>query len=548
MNRLRTNRLRTNRHRTTRLRATRRPAIALVGAALAVSTLAACGANSAAGADEAGEKFTFALASDPSCLNPRVAGNNDAAYPSRQLVDSLTDQDPETGEIKPWLAESFEANSDATAYTFRLRPGVSFSDGTPLTADIVRANFDEVISNGAEQPTALSFLNNYSRTDVVDEHTAVVHFDKPNAAFLQATASHFLGLLAPSSLQTAPPDRCAGNLVGTGPFVLDHYTAATEVVEHRRDDYAWGSSLWQEPNRPAASRQLVFKVIPEAGVRTGVLKSRQVDAIGGVPPQDEAGLEQGKRFGLQARANPGLVFGWRVNVKRPIVADENVRRALTRAIDRQAVTSSVLSDNYAPATSTIARTTPGWSDGSAALAHDVDGAKALLDRAGWIEGPDGIRVKDGRPLKLKAIWATNFNPNQPALELLQQQLRTVGVEVELVQSEIGNYNALQKQGDYDLTWGNSTRPDPDILRASYGSASNLGIDDPELAEALQAQLSTADPAGRAAAAARAQEIVVDKGYGLPVFELTTVLGLGEHTTGVRFDSYSRLQLRDARSS
>lgn len=454
-----------------------RPAIGAVSASLLILAVAGCaGGSTAADEPDADNAFSFALASDPSCLNPRVAGNNDAAYPSRQLVDSLTDQDPETGEIVPWLAESFEANDDATEYTFHLREGVTFSDGTPLTAEIVKQNFDEVIANGAEQPTSLQFLTDYAETEVVDELTAKVIFDEPNAPFLHATASHFLGLLAPSSLETAPADRCQDNLIGTGPFVLDHYTPNTEVVETRREDYAWGSSLWEDEDTAAASSQLEFKIIPESGVRTGSLRSGQVDAIGGVPAQDEENLAS-SGFTIQSRANPGQVFSWTVNTNRPITADPLVRQAISKAVDRQAVVDAVLSPSFPVATSTLAATTPGWTDLSAQLTTDVAAANQLLDEAGWVPGADGIREKDGQRLSLKAIWATNFNPNQPALELLQQQLRTVGVEVELSQFEIGQLREVQATGDFDLSWGNSTRPDPDILRSIYYGNADLGIDD-----------------------------------------------------------------------
>lgn len=520
----------------------------IITATVAAVTLSACGGagSDVAGAGPASEEFTFALASDPTCLNPRVAGNNDGAYPSRHLVDSLTDQDPDTGEIKPWLAESFEANDKATAFTFKLRSGVTFSDGTKLSAESVKENFDEIITHGAAQSQSLQFLTGYQRTVVVDDLTARVEFAEPNAQFLQATSSHFLGLLAPSSLETPPAERCTDNLIGTGPFVLDHYTKNTEVVETRRDGYAWGSSLWEDGDQEAASAKLIFKVIPESGVRSGALKSGQVDAIGGVPPQDEQGLEGGG-FTLQVRANPGQVFGLTANLKRPLVKDARVRQALTKSIDRQAVVKATLSPNFKAASSTVASTTPGWADLSDQLAFDPDGAKQLLDDAGWKAGPEGIRQKDGKRLTLAAIWSTNFNPNQAALELIQQQARSVGIELDLISTAPGELDARVAQGDFDLLWGNSTRPDPDILRNYFWRDGHgpYAINDPALVKQLKAQQTTLDTEKRNKSAAAAQAIIVGEAYGVPVFELTTVLGLSPDATGVRFDSYSRLQLHGA---
>jgi peptide/nickel transport system substrate-binding protein len=522
---------------------------ATVAAIASSALLAACGGGAGADTGAAAQQkdtFTFALASDPSCLNPRVAGNNDAAYPARQLVDSLTDQDPRTGRIVPWLATKFSVNKNATVFTFTLRQGVTFSDGTPFTATSVKQNFDEVVANGAVQPQSLQFLSGYQRTVVVNDHVARVRFSEPNAQFLQATASHFLGMLAPSSLKTAPADRCTGHLIGTGPYTLDHYSKNTEVVEHRRRGYDWGSSLWSDKGE-AVTPNLVFKVIPESGVRSGALKSGQVDAIGGVPPQDEQALKSGG-FTLQVRPNPGQVFSLVANEKSDLGKDLAVRQALSKAIDRQAVVKAVLSPSFNPATSTLAKTTPGWTNLSADLRTDQAGAKKLLQADGWTAGPDGIRTKGGRRLTLKTYWATNFNPNQAALELIQQQAKAVGIDLDLNSVPIGELQTTLASGKFDLSWGNSTRPDPDILRNVYWANGNsaYGVDDPALVKQLQAQQETTDDSARYAAAAAAQKIIVQKAYGIPVFELTTVLGLGKHATGIRFDSYSRLQFHDAR--
>ncbi|SEQ79768.1 ABC transporter substrate-binding protein [Microlunatus flavus] len=524
-------------------RRSRRLLLAAPAAAVLLG-LAACGGTAAAGGGggDDGGTFRFALASDPSCLNPRVSGNNDAAYPSRQLVDSLTDQDPETGAIKPWLASSFAVNKAATQFTFTLRDGVTFSDGTPLTADVVKQNFDEIISHGAAQAQSLQFLTGYQRTVVVDDTTARVEFGQPNAQFLQATASHFLGLLAPSSLAVDPVNRCDANIVGTGPFVLDHYTRNTEVVETRRAGYAWGSSLWTHTGE-AASARLEFKVIPEAAVRSGSLKSGQVDAIGGVPPQDESTITAGG-VTLQVRPNPGQVFTLTPNVRRPALKDVRVRQALSLAVDRASVVKAALSPSYKPATSPVASTTPGYVDLSSRLTYDPERAKTLLDAAGWVPGADGIREKDGQRLTLVTYWATNFNPNQAALELIQQQARQVGIEIDLNSVPIGELQAKLATGDFDLSWGNSTRPDPDILRNTYwrDGTAPYGITDAALVKALKGQQTTVDARSRAADAATAQKVIVDQALGVPVFELTTVLGLRPGVTGVRFDSYSRLQL------
>ncbi|MFD6275280.1 ABC transporter substrate-binding protein [Streptomyces sp. NPDC060209] len=491
-----------------------------------------------------GGHLTFALASDPICVDPQQAGNNDAIYPARQLVDSLTDQDPKTGKIVPWLAKSWEVSEDATTFTFHLREGVTFSDGTPVNARSVKNNFDGIIKLGAEAVLGSSYLAGYKSTTAVDEYTAEVAFSTPNSQFLQATSTFTLGLLADSTVKLPAGERCSDNLIGSGPFTLVDYTQNKSVEERRRAGYKWGSSQWSRKG-PAYLEKLSFKVIPESGVRTGSLQSGQVDAIGGVAPQDEEGLK-GAGFALQSRANPGLPFALSANVARPITKDLKVRQAIQKALDRQEVVDTALSSSYKPATSALASTTGDYTDLGDRLGHDAAGAEKLLDEAGWKTGSDGIRTKNGKKLALKVVWASNFGPNQTALELIQLQLKKVGIQITLQSTTIGDFVALRQKGDYDFSWGNSTRVDPDILRTGFSSKLlNFGhLSDSELDGLLDKEASASDPARRAAYVAQAQKIVLDKAYQIPVFELTTVLGLSGKVHDLDFEASSRLQFHD----
>ncbi|MGY0063284.1 ABC transporter substrate-binding protein [Streptomyces sp. LZ34] len=520
-------------------------------AAITALSLAATACSSSAGADgsggsapRSGGHLTFALSSDPTCVDPQQVGNNDAIYPARQLVDSLTDQDPKTGKIVPWLAKSWEISKDATTFTFHLRDGATFSDGTPVDAQSVKDNFDGIVRLGAKAVLGTSYLAGYKGTTVVDKHTAKVEFKAPNAQFLQATSTFTLGLLAKSTVKLPATERCTDNLIGSGPFELVDYTPNKSVEERRRAGYRWGSSLWHKKG-PAYLQRLSFKVVPESGVRTGSLQSDQVDAIGGVAPQDEDGLKS-TGFTLLSRANPGLPFALTVNAGRPVTKELAVRRAIQLGVNRKEVTDTVLSSRYKPATSALAGTTTAYQDLGGRLRYDPAKAGKLLDGAGWRPGPDGIRVKDGRKLSLKVVWATNFGPNQTALELLQQQLKKIGVQLTLKSVSIGDYVAVRQKGDYDYSWGNTTRVDPDILRTAFSSKLlNLShLDDPALDAELDKESAAADPAKRAEHVARAQEIVLDKAYQVPVFELTTVLGLSPKVHGLDFEASSRLQFHD----
>ncbi|MFK3728934.1 ABC transporter substrate-binding protein [Streptomyces sp. NPDC088090] len=525
----------------------RRRLTALASALLLAVPLTACsaaGSDGGAAGPRSGGRLTFALSSDPTCVDPHQAATNDAMYVTRGIVDSLTDQDPRTGRIVPWLASSWEIGENASRFTFRLRTGATFSDGAPVDAKAVKANFDAVHALGARSILGAGFLQGYRSTRVVDPHTVEVTFDGPNAQFLQATSTPTLGLLSPASLRRGAEERCTGPLTGSGPFTLKGYTPDTSVELDRRDDYAWGSPLWKSPGA-ARLEGITFRVVPESGVRSGSLTSGQVDAIAGVAPQDET-LLKGQKVSVVGRANPGVPVALSANTASPVAKDPAVRRALQAAVDRDEVVDTVLSSSYRPATSSLAETTDAYHDNSALLAHDTDRARSLLDGAGWRPGPDGVRVKDGRRLELKVILATNFGPNQSALELIQQQVRKAGIQLNLSVLSIADYQKARGAGDYDLAWGNGTRTDPDILRTAFSSKLlNLSrISDPALQRELDAQAAATDPARRSAHVATAQRRILEQGYQIPVFEMTTVLALSKKVHDVAFDASSRLQFHD----
>ncbi|MFI0444084.1 ABC transporter substrate-binding protein [Actinomadura sp. 6N118] len=516
---------------------------------VATGTLAACGSGGDAsgdrtGAPRAGGTLTFAVGSDAGCVDPQQVGSNDTIYSVRQLVDSLTDQDPQTGKIVPWLAKSWTISDDAKTFTFMLRPGVTFSDGTPLTAKVVKANFDAIPGLGPLASLAIGYLSGYEGTTVVNDLTAKVSFKQPNAQFLQATATHSLGIVAEASVKKTPQQRCTEGIAGSGPFTLSKYVPNQAVELAQRKDYNWGSVLFKKQG-PAYLDRLVYKVLPESGVRTGGLQSGQVDAIGAVGRADEGALKSsGVR--LLARANPGVVFGVSLNNKRAPFTDEKVRQAISLAIDRGQVAATVFPSGTKPATSVLAHTTPGHTDLGPVLAHDQAKAKALLDSAGWTPGGDGIRQKGGRKLAFAITWFANAATNQPSLELVQQQLRAVGIQVELKQLQISLIATVQQSKNFDALWGNVTRADPDILRSSFSTklVNVYNVPSSDLDGILDGQSAQVDRAKRFELVAQAQRQIVQRAYTVPVVELQTVLGTAKTVHDLKFDASSRIQLHD----
>ncbi|WP_245633531.1 ABC transporter substrate-binding protein [Amycolatopsis jejuensis] len=528
---------------------THRPALAFAVALPLL--LAACGTAGGAGGGDAGPPrpggtLRLGISSNPDCIDPQQASTNASLNVGRQLVDSLTDQDPKTGAITPWLADRWTVNTDSTSFTFHLRSGATFSDGTPVDAAAVKTSFDGIKALGAKALLGASYLAAYRSATVLDPATVQLDFSSPSAQFLQASSTMSLGVLAPAAYRHTPEERCQGTgLTGSGPFVFTSLRPNQEIVLGKRTGYHWGSPLWKHQGEAYLDR-IDYRVVPEPGVRTGSLVSGQLDAVTDVQPVDEPQFT-GNGFTEPVRANPGIVFNLHANITRGVLADQKVRQAVAKGVNRPEVTSTVLSPNYRPATSILGAATPLHADLSKELAYDPSGAEALLQAAGWVPGADGIRTKNGQRLSASVLFSPVFNQNQSVLELIQQQLRKIGFDLKIELHTNAELVRLQQSGEYDFIWYNVTRADPDILRQQFSTKaanrSKLPADNP-LDPSLIEQSATVDAAKRKPAAEAAQRTIVEQAYAIPVFELTQVLGVGPKAHDVNFEASSRLQLFD----
>ena len=524
--------------------------VALLGAAALLSSLTACsdddsdastGASgnpsATSGGDHSGGTLTLAYAAGAGCIDPHQLADALTITVGRQFTDSLTFQDPDSGEIVPALAESWDISPDGTSYTFHLRTGATFSDGTPVDAAAVKANIEDLVDLGARSLIGSSYVAGLKSADVVDPKTVTVTFASPSAQFLQATSTATMGLLAASTLSADPDARCAGKLIGSGPFVIDKYVTDQSVALSKRADYDWAPPSIATHTGPAYLDHVTFQVIAEASVRTGALQSDQVQGVENLQPVDQPVLKSAG-FNVLARSNPGVVNVLIPNVKRPALSDVNVRKALQIGIDRKAIIDTLWNDNYTAATSVLAHTTPYYTDESSLLAYDPDGAKQLLDDAGWTVGSDGIREKDGQRLTLSVLVA-------PAeFELLQQQFKAIGVDLQTRGIDPAQYVDFLNKGDYDLAPYNLTRPDPAVLTALFSSTLQnvphftTGPLDQQLAQL--AQVSDADQ--RTSIAADIQRAIIADGYALPTTEQSQVYGFSPAVKDIYLEASSRVYL------
>jgi peptide/nickel transport system substrate-binding protein len=528
-----------------------RPAAAAAALTTTALLLTACSGGStgtgaatdaAASAEPvAGGDLRFAITVDSRCIDPQQVGNNDAIAVARQTVASLTAQDPESGEIVPWLAESWEVGDDASSYTFHLRDDATYADGTPVDAASVKTNFDAIVALGATASLGSQYLVGYEGTTVVDPLTVTVDFAAPSAQFLQASSTFSLGLLSPASAALTPEERCAGDYVGSGPFAVESYTPDQEVVLTKVPGYAWGSAA-DDHTGEAYLDTVTFQVIPESSVRAGSLQSGQIDATAAIAAVDQPQFD-GNGFWLQQRANPGVAYQLFPNESSALASDEAVRVAISKGIDRQQIVDTVLTERDQAATAVLSHSTPLYESLADDLAYDPDGAVEVLEDAGWELGDDGIREKDGRRLSTTVTFWQDPAP----LELVQQQLRQIGVDLQLQHVEIAESTAIKADGDFDFDYYNLTRSDPDVLRSVFSAnARNVNKRTPsEVDDLLDRSAAATDAAERAELVTQASRLLIEQGHAIPVYELSTTIAAADRVHGLAFEGSSRIDFYDA---
>ncbi|MFB9443180.1 ABC transporter substrate-binding protein [Dactylosporangium vinaceum] len=533
-----------------------------VGAALLA--LAACGSTAPAGSGDAGAPKrggTLKVSYFPdnptlSCIDPFQVYWIESRSIIRNFADSLTDQNPETGEIVPWLASSWQVSPDGLTYTFKLRDGVTFANGKPLDAQAVADNVAGWIAtvkatNGAA--FGASYIQGLTGAKVVDASTVALQLSQPNSSFLQATSTTNLAITDPAEFALTPAERCTGKgVVGSGQFVLDHYTAKVETVITKRAGYAWGSGLSKNPGE-AYLDKVVFNYIAEDSVRTGNLISGAVDIAwprNPFTPQDEQLITRSGHK-VEQRALPGVSYTLFANTAEGrVLADPAVRLALNKAIDRKTYATTVFGSSYPLVRGAFDSTTPFFRPQADKLAYDPDGAAKALEAAGWVAGKDGYRAKNGQQLLLD-YPTTQFSAGS---ELLQAQLKKVGINLSLRTLTPAQQSTYLNSGEYDLTGTYFTRADPgalqfilnpDVANSKALARRSAPADGIVKIQALFTKaIGTTDAAQTKQAYADLQDYLIDAGVTFPLFERVQKAGVSSKVHGFAFTSESFLRLND----
>ena len=470
-----------------------------------------------------------------------------------QITDKLTYQNPETLEIEPWLAESWEVNDTATEYTFKLRPGVTFSDGTPVDAKAVALNYDIYGLGNAELKYPVSeVINNYDHSEVIDDLTVKFVFNHPSPGFLQGTSVIGSGIVSTATL-ARPYDELgdATKIIGSGAFVVESEVLGKELNLKVREDYNWGPAKFEHQGR-AYLDAIKYIITPEDSVRIGALLAGQADVIRQIQAYDEPQVIDAG-YSIYAPGTRGVNNAISFRPDNPLVADVKVRQALLLATNRQEIVDTLFSENYPLATSVISSKAAGYVDLSDKLAFDQEKAKALFAEAGWTPGADGILEKDGQKLDLTVYVSLPQPQNEAVLQLLAQQWAQVGVKLNVLAGDAGSrtLDNLDPQKT-PVVVSMVGRADPDVIKSGYhpknrdwllqkgGSSDKVAsFVDEKLNGLLEAVASETDQAKRLAIAGEIQTYVLDQAYTIPFFEEPQAFATAPYVHDLGFEAVAR---------
>lgn len=417
--------------------------------------IAGCGNTTKEGENRANQDsskvLTFSWSGDIGDVNPHTYFPNQ--WFSQAMVYESLVYYGEGGELKPWLAQSWDVSKDGKEYVFHLRKDVTFSDGSPFNATIVKKNFDTVLAN-APQHEWMELINQMKSTEVVDDFTFKLILNKPYYPTLQELTYirplRFVGEAAFPDSQNTFKDGLKSP-IGTGPWVLSEYKKNEKAVFTRNEKY-WGE-------KPKVDKVIV-KVIPDGESRVLAFEKKDIDLIfgNGVISQDsfrflkESGKYETKLS--EPKATRALLF----NTNREALKERKLRLAIQHAFDKQAVIDHIFYGTERKADTLFAPTIPYTKIDVKPYEHDEKKAKQLLDDAGWkqVNGKP-FREKAGKTLQLELMFISSDNIQKAIAEYTQGEFRKLGIDIKLTSKEEEDFWATANEGSFDLlftaSWG-----------------------------------------------------------------------------------------------
>jgi peptide/nickel transport system substrate-binding protein len=479
---------------------------ALVLSALTASSLAASAEDI-----KRGGTLTLARPDEALTLDPFTPSDNGSIYNIAQICEPLIIADATGTGLEPGVAESWTVSPDGLTMDLKLRPGVMFSNGKPVTVEDAIFSLQKVSDPQASFGFAFDAVKSFEK---VDDSTLRISLKRPYAA-LESALSLFSASIVSKADYEKDPTAFGQKPVCTGPFQVESYERGTQVVLVPNPHY-WRKGGDGKP-LPYLDK-VVLKYVPESNSRVLGLQNGDFDAILAVPLNQAAQVKAMDGVSLEVSPSYRLDYVYLNHAKKPL-DDKRIRLALNYAANRDAIMKAVyfgygeIPNSYMPKVNF-------WSDKVQKIPYDIEKAKALVKEAGY----------DGTPIQL--MVDTGNAPFRTTATILQQGWQQAGLKVDIVEYDVGTAFSMTQKGDYQayVSYITSDINDDDELASIQAdgtgatSAFFSNYKNDEVTKLLAEARETSDKTKRAEIYGKVQDIVYNDAYSIPINFLPYVNG------------------------
>lgn len=450
-----------------------------------------------------GGTLIYGQSGDPTTFDTVKATGNPALFASNQIYDHLINIGPD-GKYLPALAASWEIAPDLKTYTFKLRSGVKFHDGTEFNAAAVKFNYerfkDKEVSGMAAQYDVIETI------EAPDPLTVIFRLSQPRVAFLEENVGEWrAGIASPAAIEKAGKEYGL-EPVGTGPWKFVEWNPDDRTTYERNADF-WGDAPLLD--------KLVVRAIPDNQTRALEMERGSVHISFKFPPEQIAKFKTSSDLVLQP-ASSLTIRGWQFNLKKPIFQDPRVRRAFYHAVDIDTIINTQLGETAVRSQGPVYVKSPALNPAIKEPEYNPERAKALFAEAGWTPGSDGVLTKGGERMDLVLLFGTGLLPKGKEMDTaFQQYLAKVGVAIKLDEREYATYLKATEEMKHDITTLaiGPRSPDPvltalDVGFHSKGRLNRSGYANPQLDELLAKGSGVANMEERNTYYYEAQEIIM----------------------------------------
>ena len=533
-----------------------RKASAVAAASAAVLALASCASSDRdSGGDSSGDSggtFTFGAAGAPASFDPFYGTDGETFRPARQIFETLVDFKPGTADLAPGLATKWTPSNGGKTWTFDLKTGVKFTDGTPFNADAVCKNFTRMFDQNEAGQTAASYwadnMGGFKSKGAADAlykscaakgaNQVVLEISRPTSKFPALLGLPSFSMQSPTAMDKYKANEITpqgdgytyseyakSHPTGTGKFKLDKYDEANKTITLVRNDAYAG-----EKAKPA---KLVFKIIPDESSRRQALQAGTIDGYDLPNPVDWPTLK--KDYNLAIRPAFNLLYLGFNPKANPALKDLKVRQALMYAINREGFVKAQLPEGAKVATQWIPDTVDGYNSGVTKYGYDVNKAKQLLKEA----GQPNPTIKLWYPSEVSRPYMPD---PQKVFQAVKADWEKAGVKVQPVTKPWnGGYLTSTDQGQADaffLGWTGDYNTADNFVANFFGSPGGaFGVDGYPFGQTLLKEIKDADGIVDSAQRKTAYETLMGKlmkdyMVGLPISSSPPALVFAKNFSGV----------------